>query len=186
MRKILSIIFSKAMGIVFFVLILFALNMIEPFFDSRVLTAFVSFFNEHLSYILIMSIVIAIAEIFFVFTFPFNLLAPLVSAFGAVLLVRFIFRMLGMVENVLSINILYVFSFFSGLIYTIVFLITLISGYVSLIPKHDRKKENMAKENMTRTKKESRQKSAKSWSDLGDEFRETLSDLLVFIRKKLK
>jgi hypothetical protein len=135
MGRILGILFSKFLGLVIFLVMLLILNLILPYFPGTVLPAIVSFFNAHILDIILMSVVIGTAEILYALIFPISLLAPPVAAIGAVLVVRFILLLFGMLDSALNISIQQVFAPFILIIYILVFLIVLIVGYIKVFSR---------------------------------------------------
>ena len=62
-----------------------------------------------------------------------NLPAPLFNAVGAVLLVRFLIKIFALFDILLDTNIFHIFDILSFLIYSFVFIIVLIGGYLAII-----------------------------------------------------
>jgi len=181
-KSIMWSLLSKLFGIIFFLLILLILNILTVSVDNYFFNQVVYFLNQNAAFIISISVVFLIGDLFEALFFPLNLPAPLFNAAGAVLLVNFTFRVFDFVERLLDENMFQVFRDFSGLIYAAVFLIVLIVGYIAIFAGALAAEEEYEKVKPKKTKEEPRP----TWADIGDEFRHMIYDLFSAIRRGLK
>jgi len=181
-KSIMWSILSKLFGIIFFLLILLILNILTFSVNNYFFNQFVYFLNQNAAFIIIISVVFLIGDLFEALLFPLNLPAPLFNAAGAVLLVNLTFRVFDLVERMLGENIFEAFREFSGLIYAAVFLIVLIVGYIAIFAGALSAEEEYEKVRPKKIEKKPRP----TWSDVGDEFRHMIYDLFAAIRRGLR
>ena len=131
--KIFKIVLSRVIGLMIFLLFLFLINNFTLDVEGYILV--VDFINANAILLIVMSLLFMIAEVLFALPFPFNLPAPIFSAFIAMLLVRFILRVFGLIDVLIKQNIFSIFAPFSFIIYIIVFFAVIIGGYISIFKK---------------------------------------------------
>jgi hypothetical protein len=180
-------IISRIIGIILFVLMMFILNQFS--ITNSTAELIIGFLNNNFAFIILMSIILLVADIFYAFIIPFNLPAPIFSAFGGILIVTFIFRILGLIDTMLNETVFIHISWLRWIIYPVVFIIALISGYVSILfntfQVGSRSSEKREKEPVNITPKKH-----KTWQNIGDELKDVLYDFLhkikLAINKKRK
>ncbi len=149
----------------------------------------IQFLNENIGLIILMFLIFLFGEIFNALIFPLNLPAPLFNASGSVLLVTFLFRIFTLIDILLNEKIFQIFNKISFLIYPFVFIIVLISGYITIFTKLSRTDHAYEKENEFEQKKveERPEKTGEriTWEDVGNEFRQAIFDLLRLIRHSI-
>ncbi|MBN1502325.1 hypothetical protein JW930_02170 [Candidatus Woesearchaeota archaeon] len=184
-RKSLSwIVISKIMGLMVFLLMLFLVNFFNKYIENPIYSNIVAFINRNAVLLVVMSLVFLVGEVFNALFFPFNLPAPIFNSVAAVMLVKFMLRMFSFIDQVMELGITDIFAPAATLIYTLIFFIVIIAGYVSIfhrLLRHTRSKEKPVKTTVRRT----REKKAKDWEDIGNEFRGTISDILAHIRDSI-
>ncbi|MBN2367907.1 hypothetical protein JXC34_02735 [Candidatus Woesearchaeota archaeon] len=172
--KAFRIVFSKIIGLMIFLVLLFLINVISiNVYPYRLV---VSFINSNAVLIVVMSIIFMIAEVIFSFVFPFNLSGPIFSSLASMFLVKFILEIFSLIDRFIAEDIFTVFSAFDWLIYPVVFIAVLIGGYATIFA---RLIGGTKEEKKTKKTPKSRKK-VKDWDDIGNDFRKVLSD---FFRK---
>ena len=129
-RSIPKIIISHLIGLVIFILILVLANIYLT--GNGAITEIVGFLNDNLALIVVMSILFMLADILYALVLPFNLPAPIFSAIGSILVVMFIFRTFGLIDLLLIGDLLSSLLWIRWILYPVVFLIVLVSGYISI------------------------------------------------------
>ena len=166
MRKVPSIILSKIIGIIVFLLILFILNIVT--LDLEVYRLWVMFLNNNAVLIILMSIFFMMSEVFYVLVFPFSLISPIFSAVAAMYLVSFIFKIFSLMDYMMPVQISLIFNPIGVLIYPFVFLGVLIGCYIHIFVKLVSKKE----------KKHIKSKKQDSKDDTGKKVKKEISSAL--------
>jgi hypothetical protein len=144
MKKIPSIIISRIIGLMLFLIFLYILNNIE--FNVDFYDQFVLFLNNNAVLIIVMSLLFMLSEIFYVIMFPVKLISPIFSAGAALLLVMFIFRIFNLIDMMIMINLFQIFSPLSFILYPLVFFMVLIISYVIIIIEHLEKEKKDTKD----------------------------------------
>jgi len=139
-KSILRIAFSRIIGLLVFLLIVFLVNYLAVFTSNEIFDNAVKFLNTNVWLLVMLGILFGIGELFGALQFPLNLPAPVFNAIGAVYLVTFIFRVFGLVENVVGFGFPGIFRWLSYLISVIVFVIVIIVGYVMIFTEIGKKK----------------------------------------------
>lgn len=170
-KRVSKVIFSKLIGFIFFLILLFVLNILAMTLGIPDLNLALQMLNNNIDLIMALFILFFIGEILEVLILPFNLLAPLFNAVGSLFLTTFIFKVFEYLESLINVNVFFIFRAFSWLIYPLVFFTVLLVGYVGIFTKKPKKK---------------RKSKSTSWDDIGDEFRDTILDALRRIRRLFK
>ncbi|MBU0757977.1 MAG: hypothetical protein KKF44_07945 [Nanoarchaeota archaeon] len=178
MNRIFRIVFSKIIGLMIFLFMLLIVNSVD--LNNHVYRIVAEFFNYNAAFIIFMSISFMVVEILFAIPFPFNLVAPIFSAFASIILVTFLARIFEMVDSITMARIFYFFSPLMFLIYPLVFVAVLIGGYISIFSRLVTKKVKKEIKTEKETKKGIKKKKDKSWEEVGDGFKKAFSD---FFRK---
>ncbi|MCZ7361010.1 MAG: hypothetical protein O8C55_13140 [Candidatus Methanoperedens sp.] len=131
-KSIPGIILLRIAGLLLFISFIYIAGFLSFFTDNPVNNQVIQFLNENIGLIVLMSITFLFGEIFSALSFPLNLPAPLFNASAAVLLVTFIFRIFGLIDTLLNKNILRIFDRIELLVYSAVFIIMLIGGYMMI------------------------------------------------------
>lgn len=133
---------SRFIGFAVFLLVLVVLNIINNnLIQNNIFNLIVMFLNNSLWLLILITVLLIFGDIFFMLGFPFNIPAPIFSAFGSVFLIRFLFNLFYFINTFIKppINERWVESFYL-LISTIVFFIVLIVGYINVFRSTRRKK----------------------------------------------
>jgi hypothetical protein len=131
-----GIIISKIIGFLVFLIILAIANYLKVYITNEMYYTVIDFIIDNLWLSFLIFIATMIAEVFWVFSFPFNLPAPILSAISSVFIVSYIYRMWILVEGFTTTKI--VIPIWA--IYPLVFWIVLIVGYISIFLKLSKKK----------------------------------------------
>lgn len=170
-RSFGRVFFGGVLGALFFLLLLGLLNVVAIFVPNVVFQEIVAFFNYNLLLLLFIHLVVFLGNLFGLFMFPFSLVYPLLNAFGSMLVLVFILRVLRLVGGFVGMHVyhavypLYVIALF------VVPLIVLIVGYVQIFTS------GVKKLSKRRVRKAARPKPEVEWSDVGDEFRKAFYEL---------
>ncbi|MBT4166232.1 hypothetical protein HOE04_04310 [archaeon] len=135
LKKIIKIFFSKIIGLIIFLIILGILNIIAPIINNEILINITSLLNANIILILLFSLFFTLSELFFALVFPFNLPAPIFNSFGSIFLITFLFNIIAFVSTTLNLGLIKILNTFYILIIVIVFLITFITGYITIFSK---------------------------------------------------
>jgi len=182
-RSIPKIIISHLAGILLFLVLIILLNGFVTT-DNMMVKDIIMFLNSNIALIIILSIIFMIADIIYALMIPLSLPAPLFSAIGSMLVVMFIYRILGLIDVILNTDMLSALIWTRWLFYPVVFIVVLITGFISIFLRP------VMRIGETRPRREKiidiTMKKKKSWNDVGDEFKEMLYDLLHSWRKSIK
>jgi len=170
----------RLFGLVFFLIFLYIANNLAFFTENPLNYQIIQFLNNNIGLIIVMSIIFLFGEVFNALIFPFNLPAPLFNASASVLLVTFLFRIFALIDILLDEQIFIFFNRLAFLVYPLVFVIVLIGGYIAILVKLSRTDES---ESGPEHKEKTGEKL--TWEDVGDEFRQTICDLLTLMRQSI-
>jgi hypothetical protein len=120
-------------GIVIILISFGILNLVSNNLGNPQLETLTSFFNSNLLFLLGILIAMFLGELFASFTIPLNTLYPIFYAISSVLVVELIFRLLGLIDSLLELQIFKIFKPFYLLFVILVFAIVLIVGYFQII-----------------------------------------------------
>jgi len=151
----------------------------------------VTLLNENVWLLIIIALVMLVADIFGVFEFPLNLPAPIIRAIGSVFLIVFILRVIQWGDTIAVTNLYPPFSLISVIIVPFVFLIVLASGYYHILRQLWREPESEYEEG---EEEEGEYfdvtlqpiSDAKSWDEIGGEFRQMLYDIIHRFRADIR
>jgi hypothetical protein len=142
--------------------------------------------------LLLMAIILFIADIFGVFPFPLNLPAPIIRAFGSVFCIAFVLSIFQWVDRSFGTTLYQLFWVLAFLVVPLVFLIVLASGYLEIMRKlwrqPDPDTDTGAKvvHQDSFEEKEQPVSDAKTWDEIGAEFRMMLYDVIHRFRQEIK
>jgi hypothetical protein len=179
-KSIPWIVLLRLFGLVFFIIFLYIANNLAFFTENPLNYQIIQFLNNNFWLIIVMSIIFLFGEVFNALIFPFNLPAPLFNASASVLLVTFLFRIFALVDILLDEQIFVIFNRLAFLVYPLVFIIVLIGGYIAILVKLSRTDES---ESGPEHKEKTGEKL--TWEEVGDEFRQTICDLLTQMRQSI-
>lgn len=147
-------------------------------------------------FLIFIAFILFAADIFGTFRFPFNLPAPLIRAIGSVFCIVFILRVIQWVDSIAATHFYTEFwlILISLLIVPLIFLIVLASGYYAILrqlwwePKRkaDEESADTIVYSEYRDSAEQPVTDAKSWEEIGREFRMMLFDILHRFREDIR
>ncbi len=191
-NKPLSWIFvSWMMGIICFLIIVVLANFLVIYITNPYYNSAVTVLNENVWLLIIIALVLLIADIFGVFAFPLNLPAPLIRAIGIVFLIVFILRVIQWGDAIAATNLYPPFSMISVMIVPFVFLIVLVAGYYQILfqlgrePDIEYEEGDVAEGEYYDTTLQPLT-DARSWEEIGDEFRLMLYDIIHRFRADIR
>ncbi len=130
-KSILGHVMSKIIGLIVLVALVAVLNLLVSFFDIPVLGGVVSFINSNLILLIIIGVLFLVSGIIEELAFPFNLPAPLLNGAGGVLVVIFIFNIIGIFSSVIG-GFMPVINVLEMILYFVVFGIVVLVGYLDI------------------------------------------------------
>lgn len=151
-KSVLSVSLSRLIGILIFLILLVIANILNVNHVTYVLV--IQFLNENLGLIVLFSIFFYIGELFGIFSFPFNLPGPFFNAFGGVFLLRFLWGLTYLTEEIVSKELFSAFRQLEPIIYPLVFFIILIASYIRILNNSKDKPAKSEKETNKPEKKE--------------------------------
>lgn len=176
-RSITRVILSNIIGILIFFVLLAIANFLIPYFPNDKFITMIDFLNSNINLIVILTFFGMLSEIFWTFSFPFNLISPIISAIFSSYLITFIFRLWNLVKDYIKVEV----NIPIDLIYIGVFALVIIFGYLSIFIRFFKKRNKESqeyeeeKEEEKPMKKEKKQKEEKThlikWEKVGNEFR---------------
>ena len=182
---------SRMIGIICFLIVVVLANILTFYVSNQVFQSLVTFINVHFWLLLLIAIIFFVADIFGAFPFPLNVPAPLINAIGIVFCIAFILRVFQWVDSVMFTNLYQTFWLISFLIVPLVFIIVLTSGYFTILrqvwwqPKEVTEIDGRVlypEQDPDRAKIVS---DAKSWEEIGAEFRLMLFDIIHRLRQEV-
>jgi len=198
-KKPLSWVFvSRMIGIICFLIIVVLANILTYYVsnDFRIYHLAVTFLNENFWLLILIAVILLAADIFDVFQIPFNLPAPLVRAIGSVFCIAFILRGIQWLDTAAGTNLYEQFwvILISLLIVPLIFLVVLISGYYSILrqlwwqpkTKNEEGNDTIVVHDYPRYHEAQPVTDAKSWEEIGIEFRLMLYDIIHRFREDIR
>ncbi len=181
-RSIPIIVLQRLFGLILFLVLLYVANHLAFFTENPLNYQIIQFLNNNIWLIIVMSIVFLFGEVFNALIFPFNLPAPLFNASASVLLVAFLFRIFSLIDIILDEQILLIFNRIAFIVYPLVFMMVLIGGYIAILVKLSKTDES---ESLQGKKYKEKTRGMLTWENVGDEFKQTIFDLLTLMRQSI-
>jgi hypothetical protein len=183
---------SRMIGIICFLIVIVSANILTYYIGSPLYHSGVTFINENFWLLVLIAVILLIADLFAAFPFPLNLPAPIVKAIGTVFCIAFLLRVFQWVDMIASTNLYQAFWLISFLVIPLVFLIVLATGYFEIMrrlwwqPNLD--PDTFTEEVHQKSSVECDQgvSDAKSWEEIGSEFRLMLYDIIHRFRQEIK
>ena len=183
---------SRMTGIICFLIVVVLANILAYYVESPVYHAGVTFLNENFWLLVLISIILLVADLFGAFPFPLNLPAPIIRAFGSVFCIAFVLSVFQWVDLYFRTTLYQFFWVLAFLVVPLVFLIVLATGYFDIMrrlwlkPKLDDDPGVKVVLKDTIGKTELPLSNAKSWEEIGAEFRMMLFDIIHRFRQEIK
>jgi hypothetical protein len=167
-KSVNRIVFSKVIGFLIFLILLAITNYLKSYVNSEFYAAIVNFFINNIFLSFLIMFLTMFAEIFWSFSFPMNILAPIISAVSSIFILTYIYRMWLFTEDYISSGI----NLPIGSIYYIVFWMVIIVGYVTILVRRGvRDLKEMKEEDVKRKETNKRNNKEVDWNDVGEEFK---------------
>jgi hypothetical protein len=183
---------SRMIGIICFLIVVVLANILTYYVASPVYHSGVNFINENFWLLVLIAVILLVADLFGAFPFPLNLPAPIIKAIGSVFCIAFILRIFQWVDTVAATNLYPAFWLVSFLVVPLVFLIVLATGYFEIMrrlwwqPNLDADTRAKVVHQETIEEREQPVSDAKSWEEIGAEFRMMLYDIIHRFRQEIK
>lgn len=186
---------TRMIGIITLLIAIVLANILTHYIANGVFQSGVSFINGNFWLLMLIAAILFIGALFASFPFPFNLPAPIIRAFGSVFCIAFILEAFTWVDGIASTHLYTMFWILSFIIVPLVFLIVLASGYFEIMreiwwhpsaatPAGGQEPAGVGTGSaVPGTQPEG---DAKSWEEIGSEFRLMLYDLLHRFRQEIK
>jgi hypothetical protein len=194
-NKPLSWIFvSRMMLIICFLIVVVLANILLFYVPNPVYQAGVMFLNTNFWLFILIAVIFLAADLFGAFTFPLNLPAPIIRAFGSVFCIAFILLLFQWMDSIYGTSLYQFFWLTSFILVPIVFLIVLASGYYKIMqnlwskPKLDQEPESETVIFQEKIPGQVSQNPSdpKSWEEVGLEFRMMLFDIFHRFRDDIR
>lgn len=194
-KKPLSWVFvSRMIGIICFLIIVVLANILTYYVTNSIFTSGINFLNENFWLLILIAVILLAADIFDAISFPFNLPAPLIRAIGSVFFLLFILRVIQFVDVIAATNFYTPSWYLAFLIVPLIFIIVLATGYYSILRQlwwEPKKKEETGYDTVVVRDEYQYQAAhpvtdAKSWEEIGKEFRLMLFDILHRFREDIR
>jgi hypothetical protein len=189
-RSIGRVFVMRMIGIICFLIVVVLANILTYYVASPIYHSGVNFINENFWLLILLSIILLVADLFGAFPFPLNLPAPIIRAIGSVFCIAFILRVFLWVDDVAQTSFYQIFWYLSFLIVPLVFLIVLATGYYEVMrqlwwqPRTDEEGQVVLQAPVTYPVKGV--SDAKSWEEIGAEFRLMLYDIIHRFRQEIE
>jgi len=187
---------TRMIGIICLLIAIVFVNILTHYVESPIFTSGVTFINENFWLLTLIALILMVGDVFSAFPFPFNLPAPIITAFGSVFFIMFLLRIFQWTDTVTSTSLSPLFSFLSPIIATVVFLIVLVSGYYAILRQlwyQSRPIETPAGGPVIRETNPPGPETipredmdAKTWEEIGAEFRLMLYDIIHQFRQEIR
>ena len=189
-KSIPWIIVSRLSGLVVFFILLFLLNAMKSVIQNRIFGEITDFLSQPgtIWLLVLITVLLLFGDLFSALPVPLSLPAPLIYALGGVFLVSFFFRLLYLVDQLTVTTNFSILRPIAPLVYTVLFLLILIFGYVEFFSKlicHERE-ETQRRSKDTNGSEKPPAEGEVTWERIGSEFRQLLFDILHALRMALK
>jgi hypothetical protein len=194
-KQSLSWVFVKGMmGVICFLIIVILVKILTHFTTAggifQKAAEGILFANFWL--LLLITIILFIADIFWAFPFPLNLPAPIIRAFGSVFCIAFVLSVFQWVDSITGTTLYQFFWVLAFLVVPLVFLIVLAGGYFEIMrqlwwqPKLEPASGAQVVHEDNKIEADQPVSDAKSWEEIGAEFRMMLYDIIHRFRQEIK
>lgn len=161
LKAILMTALESAIGLALFLIVLLILSILPV--DNPTYWGIINYFMLFLPLIILYSLLFFLARIAFLYGWPLDLFYPLLNAFAAIFILRFLFGLFDVLENFIGRTTVTFLWKLYPLTFTLVFLVVLIAGYVRIFLSFEHKKKRPRK----------KEKDIE-WDDVGEEFKEAI------------
>jgi len=134
-KHFFNVFLMRVAGFILFLALIFSIKIFANYFQNPILFRVVDFFDDNMVSIIIMSFILLVGELFYVLPFPFNLPSPVISAFGSLFVINFIFNVFALADEITETKIFATFEFIKYVLYIVVFLGVIVFGYIGIFFK---------------------------------------------------
>jgi hypothetical protein len=185
---------SRMIGIISFLIIVVLAKILITFLspDSVFSNVIEGILFENFWLLLLIAVILFIADIFGAFPFPLNLPSPIIRAFGSIFCIAFILSVFQWIDGYFKTLLYPLFWWPSLILIPLLFLIVLASGYYEImrqlwwLPRIEEDTDGQIVHQAPAPHMDGTVSDAKSWEEIGAEFRVTLYDLLHRFRQDIK
>lgn len=183
---------SRMIGIICFLIVVVLANILTYYVASPIYHSGVNFINENFWLLVLISIILLVADLFRAFPFPLNLPSPIIRAFGSVFCIAFVLSLFQWVDFNFGTRLYQFFWVLAFLVVPLVFLIVLATGYFEIMrglwwqPNLNDESGAEVIHQETNNETERPVSNAKSWEEIGAEFRMMLYDIIHRFRQEIK
>jgi hypothetical protein len=183
---------SRMIGIICFLIVVVLANILTYYVTSPVYHSCVNLINENFWLLILIGVILLVADLFGAFPFPLNLPAPIIRAFGSVFCIAFVLSVFQWVDLYFKTNFYQFFWVLAFLVVPIVFLSVLVTGYFEIMRRLWWQPNPDAESGAKVVHQESFEETnppgsdAKSWEEIGSEFRMMLYDIIHRFRQEIK
>jgi hypothetical protein len=185
---------SRMIGIICFLILVVLAKILENFTSPggiyRSAVEGLLFANFWL--LLIIAIILLVADMFMALSFPLNLPGPIIRAIGSVFCVAFVLNVFKWIDSTIGTEIFQIFWLLSFLLIPLIFFIVLLTGYLEIIRQLWRRPKSEMDDGAVvippdhPNAEDQTVSDAKSWDEIGAEFRLVLYDVLRRFRQEIK
>jgi hypothetical protein len=180
-RSPLRALFSGLAGIIIFLLVLVLCRFIAGHTSFALFSGFVDLLVANVVLLIFISVLFMFGDIFAAFPFPFSLPFPVFNAVGGVFLISFLFRVLGFLDTFYSLGLFPGLEPIRMILYPLTFIVVIIAGYISIAAESWKRKPDHATPSPG-PGRAGGSTSGPTWEEIGNEFRQMISDLIRRIR----
>jgi hypothetical protein len=179
-------------GIICFLIIVVLANILTFYVSNPVFHSGVAFLNTNFWLLLVIGVILFTADIFSVFPFPLDLPFPVIKAIGSVFIIAFVLRIFQWVDQITGNNLYHFLWLISFVIVPVVFIIVLITGYYEILCDLS-SRARFTSDTATAgadvgipSSPPAARPEAKSWEEIGAEFRLMLYDIIHRFREEIR
>jgi len=183
---------SRMIGIICFLIIVVLANILTFYVSNPVFHSGVAFLNTNFWLLLVIGVILFTADIFSVFPFPLDLPFPVIKAIGSVFIIAFVLRIFQWVDQITGNNLYHFLWLISFVIVPVVFIIVLITGYYEILCDLS-SRARFTSDTATAgadvgipSSPPAARPEAKSWEEIGAEFRLMLYDIIHRFREEIR
>ena len=180
-RSIIWTVFSTFIGILAFYVLLEVLKSFVPS-ENEVIHGLIVLLTNNLPFFIVIALILMTGEIFDRFSFPLNLPAPLFHALASVFLVLVIFNVFEFLDTITRAGIYRNLEILRILLSILIFLIVFTGGYFKIFGDLLR----VGRQRELQGEPVGASPDAKTWNDIGNEFRQLVFDVIQRMRDELR
>jgi len=193
-RSLSWVFVSRMIGIICFLIIVVLAKILENFTSPGGIyqRAVENLLFANFWLLLLIAVIFLVADLFMAIPFPLNLPGPIIRAIGSVFCVALLLSIFQWIDSTAGTNIYQIFWLLSFVLVPLIFFIVLLTGYLEIVwqlslqPKASME-DGIAVITADYPKADNQTVSdAKSWDEIGAEFRLMLYDVLRRFRQEIK